>query len=75
MLKNRKYKVRLIPKGFIQKEGIDIFTRCKIYFCQNFALINGDQDEVIYTSQSKGFEIESNSGRVYLLIKSLYGLK
>ena len=39
------------------------------------AFLHGKLEEKIYMKQSQGFEIEKKEDHVYLLKKSLYGLK
>ncbi|KAL0367227.1 UNVERIFIED_CONTAM: Retrovirus-related Pol polyprotein from transposon TNT 1-94 [Sesamum radiatum] len=92
-----RYKVRLVGKGFAQKEVIDFhrnllpvvkYTMVRIILALtahfNWELkqmvvktsfLHGDLDETIYMSQPDCFISDKHPDHVWLLKKSLYGLK
>ncbi|GJY57860.1 ribonuclease H-like domain-containing protein [Tanacetum coccineum] len=62
-------KVKLVAKGFSQREGIGFDLDVHNVF------LYGDLDEDIYMTIPQGFSDNINKNKVCKLVKSLYGLK
>ncbi|WVY98453.1 hypothetical protein V8G54_030604 [Vigna mungo] len=76
---SKRYKARLVVKGFQQKEGVDyteIFAPVvKLNTIRSVLSIVANLDEEIYMHQPEGFLEERKKNMVCRLKKSLYGLK
>ena len=75
-----KYKVRLVTKGFKQKDNLNYFDdvsyNLEIHQMNaKTAFLNGDLKEEIYMEQREGFVILRYENKVCKLVKSLDGLK
>lgn len=55
----------IVAKQDLELEHLDVKT----------TFLHGELDEVIYTSQPKGFEVKQKEKLVRRLNKSIYGLK
>ncbi|GKB88950.1 zf-CCHC domain-containing protein [Tanacetum coccineum] len=64
-----RYKARLIPKGFSQREGINYDET----FCHVVKMSTLEED--VYMKIPEGYAFKSNENKVCKLKKSLYGLK
>nr|GEU40972.1 ribonuclease H-like domain, reverse transcriptase, RNA-dependent DNA polymerase [Tanacetum cinerariifolium] len=62
-----KHKARLVSKGYIQQHGID--------FEEVFAPVARMETEEVYVTQPEGFIKRQDNGKVYRLIKALYGIR
>ncbi|GJX94674.1 ribonuclease H-like domain, reverse transcriptase, RNA-dependent DNA polymerase [Tanacetum coccineum] len=68
-----KHKARLVAKGYIQEHGID-FEEVHHLDIKS-AFLHGELKEEVYVTQPEGFTKKGNDGKVYRLIKALYGLR
>ncbi|GKD48657.1 gag-pol polyprotein [Tanacetum coccineum] len=67
-------KARLVAKGYGQKEGID-FKDSFALMDVKIAFLNGPLKEEVYVNQPDRFMDPYHPDKVYLLKKTLYGLK
>ena len=96
-VEDKRYKGRLVAKGYSQKEGIDynevfslvvkhvsIRLMLSIVVNKDFeleqldvktAFLHGNLEERILMDQQEGYVKPGDENKVYLLRKSLYGLK
>lgn len=86
---NQKYKSRLVAKGFMQREGVDLVARLPTvrlllavgtqlgyefrHLDVTTAFLNGYLDEKVYLAPPDGVEVKPD--HVLLLKRSIYGLK
>ncbi|RVX02449.1 Retrovirus-related Pol polyprotein from transposon TNT 1-94 [Vitis vinifera] len=71
---SKRYKARLVVKGFQQKEGID-YTEIFSPLDVKTTFLHGDLEEDFYMIQPEGFIVQGQENLVCKLRKSLYGLK
>jgi hypothetical protein len=85
-----KHKVRLVARGFVQREGIDFDDSfapvarmesvrqesCRVHHMDvKSVFLNGDLKKEVYVHQPAGFAIPGKEGKVLRLRKTLYGLR
>jgi hypothetical protein len=85
-----KHKVRLVARGFVQREGIDFDDSfapvarmesmrqesCRVHHMNvKSVFLNGDLKKEVYVHQPPGFAIPGKEGKVLRLRKTLYGLR
>ncbi|GJX41925.1 ribonuclease H-like domain, reverse transcriptase, RNA-dependent DNA polymerase [Tanacetum coccineum] len=66
-----KHKARLVAKGYIQEHGIDF----EEVFAPVARMETIHLKEEVYVTQPEGFTKKGDDGKVYRLIKALYGLR
>ncbi|GKE92727.1 ribonuclease H-like domain, reverse transcriptase, RNA-dependent DNA polymerase [Tanacetum coccineum] len=71
-----KHKARLVAKGYIQQHAIAANNKWEVHHLDiKSAFLHGDLKEEVYVTQPKGFVKRQDNGKVYRLIKALYGLR